>query len=304
MERMLARGRADDTAEAISRRLALYHSETTPLLEHYANVLVAIDGVGPVEEVQQRALAALNSKLGSPRDRERLRLRSAQLDGGTGYPAQDPGRAAGDARVRAGPGRSDRRRAGRVAPGASTLDIEHAVAAVIADAGATSNFLHYGAHGADPGFPATICASVNDEVVHGIPSAGRILREGDLLSPSTPAASWTAGIPIRRSRCTSVNHPSRAGDGRGRPDRGLRAGDVGRHLRGPRRRSARGHLRRRSSIRRARPAAMTAGGTGRLPGTAVTASARPCTWRRSWRTRASGARGRGWSPAPPWPSSR
>ena len=66
MERMLARGRADDTAEAISRRLALYHSETTPLLEHYAKILVAIDGVGPVEEVQQRALAALNSKTAVP----------------------------------------------------------------------------------------------------------------------------------------------------------------------------------------------------------------------------------------------
>ena len=54
------------------------------------------------------------------------------------------------------------------------------MAEVIAAAGATSNFLHYGARGADPGFPATICASVNDEVVHGIPAAGRILREGDL----------------------------------------------------------------------------------------------------------------------------
>ncbi len=69
-----------------------------------------------------------------------------------------------------------------VAPGVSTLDINDAVAAVIAAAGATSNFLHYGARGADPGFPATICASVNDEVVHGIPSSSRILREGDLLS--------------------------------------------------------------------------------------------------------------------------
>ena len=59
MERMLARGRADDTAEAISRRLALYHSETKPLLEHSAAKLVAIDGVGPIEEVQQRALVAL-----------------------------------------------------------------------------------------------------------------------------------------------------------------------------------------------------------------------------------------------------
>ncbi len=69
-----------------------------------------------------------------------------------------------------------------VAPGVTTLDVNDAVATVIAEAGATSNFLHYGARGSDPGFPATICASVNDEVVHGIPSASRVLREGDLLS--------------------------------------------------------------------------------------------------------------------------
>jgi len=69
-----------------------------------------------------------------------------------------------------------------VAPGVSTLEVNDAVAAVIADAGATSNFLHYGARGADPGFPATICASVNSEIVHGIPSATRILATGDLLS--------------------------------------------------------------------------------------------------------------------------
>jgi len=61
MERMLARGRADDTAEAISRRLALYHSETKPLLDYYSNILVSVNGVGAVEEVQERALAALNS---------------------------------------------------------------------------------------------------------------------------------------------------------------------------------------------------------------------------------------------------
>ncbi len=61
MERMLARGRADDTAEAISRRLELYHTETKPLLDHYAAKLVSINGVGPVDEVQQRALTALKS---------------------------------------------------------------------------------------------------------------------------------------------------------------------------------------------------------------------------------------------------
>jgi methionyl aminopeptidase len=69
-----------------------------------------------------------------------------------------------------------------VAPGVSTLDVNDAVASVIADGGGTSNFLHYGARGDDPGFPATICASVNDEVVHGIPAATRVLRDGDLFS--------------------------------------------------------------------------------------------------------------------------
>jgi adenylate kinase len=59
LDRMLARGRADDTAEAISRRLELYHQETKPLLEYYADKLVAIDGVGSIDEVQRRALTAL-----------------------------------------------------------------------------------------------------------------------------------------------------------------------------------------------------------------------------------------------------
>ena len=68
-----------------------------------------------------------------------------------------------------------------VAPGVTTGDVDAAVAAVIAEAGAISNFLHYGAQDGDPGFPATICASVNDEVVHGIPGA-RVLVDGDLLA--------------------------------------------------------------------------------------------------------------------------
>jgi adenylate kinase len=59
IERMVARGRADDTPEAIGRRLELYHLETKPLLDYYAGKLVAIDGVGTVDEVQQRARKAL-----------------------------------------------------------------------------------------------------------------------------------------------------------------------------------------------------------------------------------------------------
>ncbi len=58
-ERMLARGRADDTVEAIARRLDIYHSETKPLLDFYAALVVSVDGVGEIQEVQRRVLAAL-----------------------------------------------------------------------------------------------------------------------------------------------------------------------------------------------------------------------------------------------------
>jgi len=68
-----------------------------------------------------------------------------------------------------------------VRPGVTTAEVDAAVAAVIADAGALSNFLNYGSHGGHGGFPATICASVNEQVVHGIPGP-RVLLEGDLLS--------------------------------------------------------------------------------------------------------------------------
>lgn len=60
-------------------------------------------------------------------------------------------------------------------PGSTTSEVDAAAAAVIADAGATSNFLGY------HGYPATTCVSVNDEVVHGIPG-DRVLEPGDLVS--------------------------------------------------------------------------------------------------------------------------
>jgi methionyl aminopeptidase len=63
-----------------------------------------------------------------------------------------------------------------VAPGVSTLDLDAVARDVLKAAGATSSFLNY------HGFPAVICASVNERVVHGIPSAAEKLREGDLVS--------------------------------------------------------------------------------------------------------------------------
>lgn len=65
-----------------------------------------------------------------------------------------------------------------VRPGVSTADLDAIARDVLASEGATSSFLNYGF----PPFPAVICASVNAEVVHGIPSPDTVLREGDLIS--------------------------------------------------------------------------------------------------------------------------
>ena len=69
-----------------------------------------------------------------------------------------------------------------VAPSVTTLELDRIAARVIADAGAEPSFLGYGGGGGRIAFPATICASINEEIVHGIPSADRVLRDGDLVS--------------------------------------------------------------------------------------------------------------------------
>ncbi|MFE1593239.1 adenylate kinase [Nocardia sp. NPDC058705] len=59
VERMLARGRADDTEDVIRNRLRVYREETEPLLEYYDGLVVTVDGIGEVDEVNARALKAL-----------------------------------------------------------------------------------------------------------------------------------------------------------------------------------------------------------------------------------------------------
>ncbi len=80
------------------------------------------------------------------------------------------------------------RRAGRIAgealqevgrlvrPGVTTKDLDQAAERLIRKAGALPTFLGY------RGYAASICASVNEEVVHGIPSAKRVLKDGDIIS--------------------------------------------------------------------------------------------------------------------------
>lgn len=59
VERMLARGRADDTEETIRTRLSVYRDETAPLIDHYGDRIIDVDAEGSVEEINARALAAL-----------------------------------------------------------------------------------------------------------------------------------------------------------------------------------------------------------------------------------------------------
>ena len=81
-------------------------------------------------------------------------------------------------------------------PGVSTLDLDKVAETVIRDHGATPTFLGY------QGFTGSICASVNEVVVHGIPSSSIVLEEGDLVSIDCGAtfdgwvgdSAWSFGV--------------------------------------------------------------------------------------------------------------
>ncbi len=64
----------------------------------------------------------------------------------------------------------------QIAPGISTLDIDKLGEEYIRKTGSIPSFLGY------EGYPASVCVSINDEVVHGIPKKDRIIREGDIVS--------------------------------------------------------------------------------------------------------------------------
>ncbi|MDO4987934.1 MAG: type I methionyl aminopeptidase [Synergistes sp.] len=75
-----------------------------------------------------------------------------------------------------------------VRPGIDTLTLDKAAEDLVARAGAKPAFKGYKASWAPFPFPGTICASVNSEIVHGIPSKDRILEEGDIISIDTGAS--------------------------------------------------------------------------------------------------------------------
>src|SRR4051812_24550427 len=73
--------------------------------------------------------------------------------------------------------------AAMVAPGVSTKDLDDKAAELIALGGDTAAFLGYQPYGAKRPFPASLCVSVNDAVVHGIPNeVPYTLKEGDIVT--------------------------------------------------------------------------------------------------------------------------
>jgi methionyl aminopeptidase len=70
----------------------------------------------------------------------------------------------------------------KVFPGVSTKELDLYAEKLIREMGDTPAFLNYKPDGAGKPFPASLCISVNDEVVHGIPKKDRILKEGDIVS--------------------------------------------------------------------------------------------------------------------------
>jgi methionyl aminopeptidase len=72
-----------------------------------------------------------------------------------------------------------------VVEGASTMDLEVAAAKMIADAGARPAFKGYYVPAAGEAYKFVLCTSVNDEIVHGIPNAKRVLKKGDIVSIDT-----------------------------------------------------------------------------------------------------------------------
>jgi hypothetical protein len=85
----------------------------------------------------------------------------------------------------------------QAAPGIRLAELDATARDVLAEARAASPFLGYQPTPAHSPFPAVICASVNDAVLHDIPGRYR-LKDGD-CSASTAAPPWTAGPPTPRS---------------------------------------------------------------------------------------------------------
>lgn len=71
--------------------------------------------------------------------------------------------------------------AGEVKPGVSTAELDIIAEKLIKESGGVPSFKNYKSSGDRKPFPASVCVSINDEVVHGIPNKNKVLKEGDIV---------------------------------------------------------------------------------------------------------------------------
>ena len=154
--------RADDTAEAIARRLDLYERQTVPLDRRTTTSQGLLRRRRRARQRPTRSLARLVAAIDAGSRASTGRRLSRRR--GARQSSRAPDRR--DAQGRPG-GRRDARRASgpAIRPGVTTAELDRIGRDVLERRGARSNFLGY------HGFPAVICASPNDMIVHGIPGA-------------------------------------------------------------------------------------------------------------------------------------
>ena len=156
--------RKDDAPETVKHRLEVYHKETEPLKDFYAQRGLLTVGGKPAHcgGAQPRPSSThwgdeLMITLKSAHEIELMRR---------------AGKITAAARALAGE---------MVKPGVTTQEIDRAVEHFIRKQGAVPSFLHYPGPPGVRAFPGSVCASVNDEIIHGIPGP-RVLQEGDIVS--------------------------------------------------------------------------------------------------------------------------
>ncbi len=162
--------RADDNKDVVLERLKVYQRATRPVLEYYRErpTFRVVNGAQAPERVAHELDTMID-------DAANVGAAMSRMDGGRDclpVAGRDREAAAGEP---AGRPRSWPSCAQMAAPGVTTQEIDAVAEARVRAAGAEPAFKGY------HGYPATICASVNEQVVHGIPST-RKLVEGDILS--------------------------------------------------------------------------------------------------------------------------
>lgn len=161
LDQGLLHRRPDDNPMVIRHRLSVYHQQTKPLEQYYAQkgLMISIKGDDPVDAVTQNILAQLES---AKKKRQMIELKSKA----------DVAKIAEAGRIVA---QAHKLVEKILAPGIETAEIDRQVRNLIESEGGVPSFLGY------RGYPASVCISINEVIVHGIPGKRKI-KDGDLVS--------------------------------------------------------------------------------------------------------------------------